>query len=88
MPPAICPHCGARVPAQAPVCPACGADEATGWSEAARHDDLDLPDESFDYAEFTKREFGGGSAHPRGLPWYWWLVALGLVAGLCGLWFR
>ncbi len=88
MPPAICPHCGAQVPAQAQVCPECGADEATGWSEAARHDGLDLPDESFDYEEFTKREFGGVPTRPHGLPWYWWLVALGLVAGLCLVWLR
>ncbi len=88
MPPAICPHCGTRVPAQAKACPECGADEQTGWSEAARADGLDLPDENFDYEEFTKREFGGASATPRGLHWFWWLVALGLVAGLLLLWLR
>jgi hypothetical protein len=74
MPPAICPHCG--------------ADESTGWSDAACEDGLDLPDENFDYEEFTKREFGGASTMPRGLHWFWWLVALLLVVGLLGLWLR
>lgn len=88
MPPAICPHCGARVPTQAKACPKCGADESTGWSEAAREDGLDLPDDNFDYEEFTKREFGGAMATPRDLHWFWWLVALLLVAGLLLLWLR
>jgi hypothetical protein len=88
MPPAICPHCGVRVPARAKACPECGADEATGWSEAARENGLDLPDDNFDYEEFTKREFGGASAIPRGLHWFWWLVCVLLVAGLLLLWLR
>jgi len=88
MPPAICPHCGTTVPAQAKACPECGADESTGWSEAAREDELDLPEENFDYEEFTKHEFGGATATATGLHWFWWLVALGLVAGLLRLWLR
>lgn len=88
MPPAICPHCGTRVPPQAKACPECGADEETGWSEAARKDELDLPDENFDYEEFTKREFGGATVTPRGLHWFWWLVAVLMVAGLLLLWLR
>jgi hypothetical protein len=89
MPPAICPNCSTRVPARAKACPECGADESTGWSAAAREDGLDLPDADFDYEEFTKREFGGGtSAMPRGLRWFWWLVALLLLVGLLGLWLR
>ena len=88
MPPAICPHCGTRVPARAKACPECGAQESTGWSEAARENELDLPDDNFDYEEFTKREFGGATVTPRGLHWFWWLVALLLVAGLLLLWLR
>ena len=88
MPPAICPNCGARVPAQAKACFECGADESTGWSETAREDGLDLPDENFDYEEFAKREFDGVSATPQGLPWFWWLLAVLLIAGLLLLWLR
>jgi len=87
--PEICPNCGAAVPRNARACPECGADEETGWSEEARYDRLDLPDESFNYDEFTKNEFGEQSSPvPRGVHWFWWLVALGVLAGLALLWFR
>ena len=88
MTPVICPHCGAAVPASAKACSDCGADEETGWSALARESKLDLPDEHFDYEEFTKREFGGASVMPRGLRWYWWLAAVLLVAALLLLWLR
>jgi hypothetical protein len=88
MPPAICPHCGAEVPARAKACPECGADESTGWSEVAGEDGLDLPNENFDYEEFTRREFGGELAKPAGFHWFWWLVAVVLLAGLLLLWLR
>ena len=39
-----CPNCGEEVPAGAPCCPECGADENTGWSPDTMYDDLDLPD--------------------------------------------
>ena len=58
MPPETCPNCGAEVPPKARDCPECGADEQTGWSEAARTDGLDLPDQNFDYGDFVKHEFG------------------------------
>ena len=87
--PEICPHCGAEVPRAARACPACGADEETGWSEQARCDELDLPDEKFNYDEFVKEEFGDkpGSI-PHGIHWFWWLVAVGLLLGLALLWAR
>ena len=88
MPPAICPHCGATVPARARASPECGADESTGWSEAAREGELDLPDDNFDYEEFAKREFEAGSARRFGLHWFWWLVAVLLVAGWFLFWLR
>lgn len=56
-PPETCPHCGADVPPHARACPECGSDEATGWSEQARVDSLDLPDQGFDYDDFVQREF-------------------------------
>ena len=67
MPPEICPNCGADVPRKARACPECGADEATGWSEEARASGLDLPDESFDYDDFVKRQFGEKRLVPRGI---------------------
>jgi hypothetical protein len=76
MPPEVCPNCGAEVPPNANACPECGSDESTGWSEAARNDDLDLPEEKFDYDDFVKREFGKEQPVPRGIHWFWWLVAV------------
>jgi hypothetical protein len=87
--PEICPHCGTEVPRNARACPECGADEETGWSEQARHDGLDLPDENFNYDKFVKEEFGDKTASiPRGIRWFWWLVAVGLLVGLVVLWAR
>ena len=87
MPPEICPHCGAEVPRSAKACPVCGSDDQTGWSSQARHDSLDLPEENFDYDDFVKREFSGKKPIPRGIHWFWWLVAL-LLIGLVLLWLR
>lgn len=81
--PENCPCCGAEVPRNARACPECGADEETGWSEEAHTGGLDLPQENFDYEKFVKREFGGGKKNPipRGIHWFWWMVAVLLVAG-------
>ena len=87
-PPETCPNCGADVPANARACPECGADEHTGGSEAARTDGLDLPDENFDYQDFVKTEFGGKSAVPRGIHWFWWIVALLVAAAFIAVWLR
>jgi hypothetical protein len=80
MTPDTCPCCGADVPPNAKACPGCGADGETGWSEEAYTANLDLPDDSFDYDEFVDREFGGPKVRPHGVKWYWWLVAIGIVA--------
>jgi len=88
MAPDICPNCGAEVPRNAKACPECGSDEETGWSEEASTDGLDLPGEKFDYNEFVDREFGDKTPVPRGIRWFWWLIAV-LVLILFGfLWFR
>lgn len=79
MPPDICPNCGAAVPPNAKACPECGADEQTGWSDEAQSSGLNLPDDSFDYNDFVKKEFGSQSPVPRGIRWWWWLVALALL---------
>jgi len=76
------------VPPHARACPECGADEKTGWSEDALTSHLDLPDDSFDYEEFVNREFGHEKPLPRGIPWFWWVVALLLVALFLGIWIR
>jgi hypothetical protein len=88
MAPEECPVCGADVPPGAKACPQCGADEKTGWSESARYDGLDLPDEPFDYEDYVKKEFGGGHPLPRGIHRFWWVVAILLVAALLALWLR
>ena len=84
----FCPNCGAELPPNARACPECGSDEKTGWSEKARYDALDLPDEDFDYQDFVEREFGGVKPVPRGLHWLWWLVAVLVLAALVWLWIR
>jgi hypothetical protein len=79
-PPDTCPNCGADLPPNAVVCPECGSDEKTGWSEDATTQGLNLPDEDFDYEEFAKREFGEDeNLKPVGISWFWWAVAV-LVA--------
>ncbi|HRT57260.1 MAG TPA: zinc ribbon domain-containing protein [Candidatus Paceibacterota bacterium] len=88
MNPDVCPNCGAAVPPGARACPECGSDEQTGWSDEARVGGLDLPDEEFDYEDFAKREFGHNEVVPRGIHWFWWGVALALLAGIALLWFR
>ena len=87
-PPDICPNCGAEVPPKAVACPECGADDQTGWSEAARSDGLDLPGDTFDYDEFIKRECAGPGPVPQGIHWFWWAIALALVALFTALWLR
>lgn len=88
MPPEVCPNCGAEVPPNAKACPECGSDKTTGWSEKAYADNLGLPDEEFDYDEFVKNEFGTGRAKPRGIGWFWWVVAVLLVVLLIVLFLR
>jgi hypothetical protein len=79
-PPDFCPNCGVEVPPRARACPECGADESTGWSEKAKTQGLDLPDDEFDYDRFVKEEFGSPAAR-RGPPgsWVWWLAGILLL---------
>jgi hypothetical protein len=88
MSPETCPHCGADLPPNGKACPECGSDEKTGWSEQARYDDLNLPDEDFDHADFVKREFAESPLKPRGIHWLWWAVAILLAAGMIIFSFR
>lgn len=72
--PEVCPVCGEQVPAGAPACPECGADERSGWREDVA-DGLDLPAEDFDYDDFVKKEFGP-EVRPAGIAWVWWAAAI------------
>jgi len=85
-PPDVCPHCGADVPSGTKACPECGSDEQTGWSAQAHSDNLNLPDENFDYDDFVESEIVGERSIPRGVHWFWWMVAMLIAAGLIGLW--
>ncbi len=76
-PPAECANCGAAIPPHARACPACGADERTGWREPSVYDDLDLPDAAFEDENAPSRP-----APPRtvnGIAWYWWMAAVCLA---------
>ena len=87
--PETCPNCGADVPPKAKACPECGADEASGWGEGAQQAtaaDLGLPEESFDYDDFVKREFDKPSLKPEGLRWVWWLTGLALLVAIILFW--
>ena len=86
MAPEICPNCGAAVPRRARACPECGADEFTGWSDDAGTGHLDLPSADFDYSAFTRREFGTPSPKPDTLSWFWWFVAVVVLAAMVCLW--
>jgi hypothetical protein len=41
-----------------------------------------LPEEKFDYDEFVSREFGSPSPKPHGIHWFWWIVAVLVLAGM------
>jgi hypothetical protein len=76
-PPGDCPVCGTAVPSKASACPGCGACHASGWSDQAADDALDLPGTGFDDDAFvadtldaTRRK----SAHPA-----WWIVTVILL---------
>jgi hypothetical protein len=80
-PPEACANCGAAIPPRAKACPACGADERTGWRDESVYDGLDLPDEAYrDEPRAPRRS---------GLAWYWivagLLVLAALVLGALGL---
>jgi hypothetical protein len=77
--------CGTDVPRRAFACPECGADHLSGWREESQSTDgLDLPDDDFDYEEFTRREFGGGGLKPPGIHWLWWIAAILVLLALIG----
>lgn len=78
-PPEECANCGARIPRGAKSCPQCGADERTGWRETSIYDGLELPPTAYDDDETPERP---ASPRVNGIAWYWWLIAVLLVAGM------
>ena len=80
MPMENCPNCGEDLAPNARVCPECGADEKTGWSDRAYSDRLGLPDDEFNYDKFVEEEFGENK-EPRRVHPIWWLTAI-LLLGL------
>lgn len=79
MAPEICPQCGAVVPPRAKACSQCGSDDSTGWSDAAKLDQLGIPAEEFDHEAFVTEEFGDGRPKTGKNQWIWWVTALALV---------
>ena len=75
------------MPPRSLACPECGADHNSGWREdAASYDGAGLGDDSFDYEEFVREEFGT-SAKPKGISTIWWVTAIVLILALAALWF-
>jgi RNA polymerase subunit RPABC4/transcription elongation factor Spt4 len=86
MPPDVCPQCGSLIPDRATSCPDCGADEDTGWNEAATAQRLGLPEDPDDFAydQFVRDEFEekpSNRLHPG-----WVLTAVMLLIALMA-WF-
>lgn len=87
----ICPFCESEVRVGKP-CAKCEQRAAKAkrgkksWEQDPSSDGLDLPDEDFDYNAFVAREFGDAPHRQTGLPWYWWVFALAVLAAMiCGV---
>lgn len=80
-----CPFCGCNVRVGKP-CPGCSkktkAPKKTSWEQDGPQDGLDLPNDDFDYDDFIAREFGKAPHRKTGLKWYWWALAVALLAGM------
>ena len=85
-PPDTCANCGADIPRGAKACPECGADERTGWRESSIYDGLDLPESAWhednEPSDANAARGPRRQPHVNGVPWYWWVVGVGLVAAL------
>lgn len=82
----ICPNCGEEVPAKARACPACGADEKTGWSDNIIYDGTGIEDpEEFDYEDWKRREVSGRQPRRTRKQWCWWVVAVVILLALVWL---
>lgn len=92
----LCPKCGNDVKVGSPYCPTCTPPKKRPkkaspepWQQDDYLDAIDLPDEDFDYEEFTAREFGSAPPHRQiGIAWYWWATAAALLIGFLAVTFR
>jgi hypothetical protein len=78
----ICPACGTEVRVGSKNCPGCNPPKP--WEQVESLDGLDLDrpeDDSFDYDEFVREEFGGGR-RPAGISPIWWATAILLLIAL------
>lgn len=81
----LCPTCDKEV-AVGTNCPRCtkksspAQRERKPWEQEETADGLDLPDEDFDYDDFIAGEFGKAPHRKTGIAWYWYLVAVLLLA--------
>jgi hypothetical protein len=93
-----CPFCDrdARVGEPCAGCVAKEASKRKKVAPAARNrkprarESADEFDDGFDYEEFCKREFGKSPHHRTGLKWYWWCLAVMVLAGMtaAAFWIR
>lgn len=80
----LCPFCECEVRVGKP-CPTCRTAADGGkkpWERDKSSDGLDLPATDFDYDEFVAREFGEAPHTKSGLKWYWWALAIVLLAAM------
>lgn len=70
-----CPHCDKKKRPQRKTAP-----EKKPWEQEETADGLDLPDEDFDYDAFIGREFSKAPHRKIGISWYWYVVAVLLLA--------
>lgn len=86
----LCPFCNREASVGKP-CPGCSKKlpKKKSWEQSRRVDGLDLPDDSFDYDDFCKREFGKFPHTRLGIKWYWWVLAviclIVMIAGIIRL---
>jgi hypothetical protein len=78
----MCPFCDREVRVGSP-CGGCAKKQKPAptkakrsWEQDKMYDDLDLPNEDFDYDEFVAKEFGHLPHKKIGVKWYWWLLGV------------
>lgn len=84
-----CPFCDRQVRVGRP-CPGCAKKKRgpvrkpapKSWERDSAADGLDLPDDDFDYEDFIDREFGHAPQRRTGVKWYWWLLAVAVLAAM------